>query len=183
MNARARARVRVRVRVRASGEGERECEGEGEGEGEGERGAEGERGGRGRGPCHSFALPLVCLATRARSMRAVSTCTWQGSRAGARFVGCAPLHVEEELAVHRRQLQDDVVRRDGQECPLRLTTSLGGGCCVLPHDHAGITANGTRACRPPCARPSCSVIISCASFCTPPAAARVLLLGCSTCGL
>ena len=74
--------------MRASGEGERECEGEGEGDGEGERGAEGERGGRGRGPCHSFALPLVCLATRARSMRVVSQwrsgCEWVGASGGER---------------------------------------------------------------------------------------------------
>ena len=36
-------------------------------------------------------------------------------RVGARFMSeCAPLHVEEECAVHPRQLVDDVVRRDGQ---------------------------------------------------------------------
>ena len=59
-------------------------------------------------------------------MRALRTCTWQGARrASARFVGdCAPLHVEEEPVVHRRRLQDDVVRRDGQKCPSRVTTSF-----------------------------------------------------------
>ena len=48
-----------------------------------------------------------------------------------RFAGdCATLHVEKELAVERCQLQDDVVRRDGQECPLRLATSLRKKCSV-----------------------------------------------------
>ena len=76
----------------------------------------------------------------------------RGSRAGGvRFVGdCAPLHVEEELAVERRQLQDDVVRRDGQECPLRLTTSLRKKCSMreglaVDHMHALEDLAGLRA--------------------------------------
>jgi hypothetical protein len=69
---------------------------------------------------------------------------WQGSRAGRRAAcgACAPLHVEEELAVRRRQLEDDVVRRDRQECPSRFTTSFRRQKCSakaglgLDHEHA-----------------------------------------------
>ena len=60
-------------------------------------------------------------------------------RAGARIVGVsAPLHVEEELIVHRRQVQDHVVRRDGQECPSRHTTPFCKKCSAragLEADH------------------------------------------------
>jgi hypothetical protein len=64
-------------------------------------------------------------------------------QAGARFVGdCAPLHVEEELAVERRQLQDDVVFDATDKCPSRLTTSIRQKCSVreglagVDHMHA-----------------------------------------------
>ena len=46
-------------------------------------------------------------------------------RASARFVGeRAPLHIKEQLVAHRSPLRDDEVRRDGQECPSRHTTSF-----------------------------------------------------------
>ena len=59
---------------------------------------------------------------------------------------CAPLHVE------RCQLQDDVVRRNGQECPLRLAISLRKTCSVskgLAVGHMRITAK-TAACSIAC---------------------------------
>ena len=97
---------------------------------------------RGRSRRYPRVAALACLHERVGHV-AVRTCTWQGSRAGRRAArgACAPLHVEEELAVRRRQLEDDVVRRDRQECPSRFTTSFRQKCSAkaglgLDHEHA-----------------------------------------------
>ena len=74
----------------------------------------------------------------------------EGGQARGRERAEAPLYVEEDLAVHRRQLQDDVVRRDGQECPSRRTTSFRKKCSAreglaVDHMHALEVLTGLRA--------------------------------------
>jgi hypothetical protein len=72
---------------------------------------------------------LACLRERVEhaGIQDVRMARCEGGQArGSWMLGCAPLHdVDEELVIQPRQLQDDVTRLDGQECPSRQATSIG----------------------------------------------------------
>ena len=88
---------------------------------------------------HPWMRPKKMPLAGVGSTRAVRACSWQVARVGKRVVrGRMRTDARgRELGVSRLQLGDDVVRRDGQPCPSRRSTSLKNimlsakPCCAL----------------------------------------------------